>query len=866
MLRHPLSVSRGCAMPVLTIANAQRGRISAEMRADDDTLLGVEDSRFVKNSEFRSVAESLGMDWRLLMKFIDDFKRNGQRTVTHTISLSNVPPITIRLRPRVNTGMLTPLEFNGEPRSIIEKIINDTTFPSHCEPMIEWDDLDTLAMVDLDVLKADVAGYYTHNKMVELLSTFQPLPFAAWVTHGGGLRLAYHSMGGFTALELASVAHLNLSASVVYDRIEIKKQTRHPAYRRTDGRGCSTPKFMEQQTDMSIIRRWMRQITSNDDEVQSWLENNNLEVGKRYPHSCCPVNPSDEGKRDPVMVNEDGIFCHICESQGVSIGGNLPGFFPFGSLLRNTVGSLFACLVRNVTHWEHAQHVVINKMGIRGFSAKGVYSAALKCEHGTNDQRIPMAFMAGQNLIRFHHKWATNQGETYTKEVKPLIDGLPAVYDKMPDGSLAMNRAKVSTFENPVDLTTYGYPHLTPTFGMSFYGYHAYQPDRIEIPVVLQTSTLAREDMIRYRPKYVHSQHRMSIDDAWAHVELTFPGIYREFITLLIAAKGVAEVATSMPPMVYVAGPTGTSKTTSISVAAAICGDIHTEGTWSTNVERIRQQVINGRDNGTFVSFNEVIKNYQAAKGKMTSSGTALDTALGLTEGSTSHQMYIGPVKLGALPVLVWTDTTLPFQISEDQQLARRLIYVQLLSSVNWQRSINNLGMKIHDYRCVSERNTDACNSIVSHIIDKYFTSSMTFAEIAHDLGYSLMCESDALTAIRTDLRHFFDLVCKADTVTGSDALRWKGRGWKKISRSNVSPLAEVWLQLCDEANGGAFTESRTCSAEDWGKLLGVDRRIEFQIRPNGNSTVAVRFYEGKSQKQYLVNEELTNGDTSNVE
>jgi hypothetical protein len=270
--------------------------------------------------------------------------------------------------------------------------------------------------------------------------------------------------------------------------------------------------------------------------------------------------------------------------------------------------------------------------------------------HG-DDPRLPRVFHAGRDLIRFERKWVTNAGETYTKDVGPIVRTLPVCLFINSKGKLQADEEIEARFAQPIDLTGYGYPALTPVWGVRIYGHRLTVSDPNRIPVVVQQKALAPECMEAFRPRYVPVDQR-ELDEAaaWETLEEVFPKLHREAVKLLVAAKGVAEGEVGLPPMMFFSGPTGAAKTGTITVAAAICGDTNHSVPWANNVERLRQAILEGKDQGSFITFNEIVKDSKEG-GK--SLAKSLDFLLNITPDSMSHKLYVGPVQLGALPCVL---------------------------------------------------------------------------------------------------------------------------------------------------------------------------------------------------------------------
>jgi hypothetical protein len=806
--------------------NGQRIKIDA--RNGDNALLGRHSSMFRKQKDFADAAQILKVDVARLITFVDHFEQQSNPNVEYDLTELTVTDCHTWIRP------LYESEEKSKQYENIHDALADSSW-NECNPYIYWRDKDTLAAVDMDVSTPI-------DRIERILDHLNPVPSYAWLTHGGGLRLMYTPERDFTASEVASIAILNLAATQTYDALELKYGTRHPLYLK-DNLRCGPVLKLTQKLNDTAVSRWYRQYNATDKEALEYLANKGLELGKRYDHTHCPIAPSTSGRGNPVCVNDTGIFCFVCQAHGIQ-----NGFVPYAALMGGSSGTLLLKCVEKFTHYEHARFIIENKFGVSGEVGRLAYTAAMKLYHGT-DARIAMANTAGKNLIRFNRRWTNTNGEAY-KEVAPILETLPVSWKPTPSG-LKLDKSVVTILQQNFDLSDYGYPHLTPIIGCMIHGQHIQSVKTNEIPIILQTETLARDNMLKYRPRYL--RHHMPIEDAWKYVEDVFPGVSRNLIYLLIAAKGCMEAAVAMPPMIFITGPTGTSKSGSVLLAASICGDNNTEVVWNPNVDRIRQAIADGRDMGSYVTFNEIIKE----SGK-TSPLQAMDFILNLTPGSVSHKMYVGPVKLGSLPVFVWTDTEIPHDIKNDAQLSRRLTHVQLTTELDWKRTLKLSGVgRIEHFRTHSEQYADASNAILSHVIDTYFRESSTFEEIADELGYNtLLTQNDG----DDYLRYFFKLVCKAPDANETEQHRWGGRGWKKIQQDGGGELPQVWTALSDISTTGRFTTSRKVSERDWQRVVNATEPLVCEVKPHGSTCVGVRFISAvRTKREYRVNAELLN-------
>src|SRR5262249_47665480 len=132
--------------------------------------------------------------------------------------------------------------------------------------------------------------------------------------------------------------------------------------------------------------------------------------------------------------------------------------------------------------------------------------------------------------------------------------------------------------------------------------------DPSRLTTVAPNALLRPDAMARFRPQYVPPGRRMKLDEAWKVFETYFPGLVRNYLQLEIAAKGVAEGGVGLTPLILVTGPTASAKSATVTLAAAVCGDVCTEVVWTSSQERFRQAIKGGIDAGSFVAVHEVLK------------------------------------------------------------------------------------------------------------------------------------------------------------------------------------------------------------------------------------------------------------------
>lgn len=697
---------------------------------------------------------------------------------------------------------------------------------------VKWDDITDCCALDIDHAP-------DHVDLHVLTRLIQPVPKWAWVTRSNrGLRAIYHRDVNYDADEIAAMAIWYLSRKIPELKCEFLHKTFHPM-----DSSVVANKFQLVEDDFIqklIGRHGKDQL--NEEQINTFLEERGMQIGGRYPHSYCPFDPARHGERNPVHATDSGIYCYLCTGRGGS-----HAFRSYVGLLgAEGPPSDFRRLVKSRTHWEHAKYILRELTQLSDNVNERLYSSSLAFTHGEGGRDAGI-FTEQRNCIRVGDWWATENGEVYNKEIKSLLACLPSVRYTDEKGKTQTDEAGLTKLSQTVNTTELGYPSLDVIRGIRLYGHNLSYSER-NYTLVTQIGILRKEENVNFRPQYrasSQSNECEALRNAWGHLERVFPGINRNALYLCLSARGTAEGRIGLPSFIYLSGPSGSGKTSIIKIAAAMLGDFHTEHVWTNSVERVRQGVLHGKQNGMFVSFDEICKNARKAKVDFT---VAMDDALNLTPDSTSHQMYIGPVRLGALPAIFWTDTDVPNELRDSVQLGRRIIHCRLSERMDWESSLYESGVdQIERLRIAGLEFAEACDTIISEVIDRFFTVKKDLKTIAKELGYSALIDEVTDETVET-LKEFYLAVCQRPMLEGSDAKRWRGEGWKLIELSVPGGIMDLWEALQDSDNPKT---SRRCSEANWPVILRVSAPVEFELQSHG-SKLAVRFVKRTKEGQWI--------------
>lgn len=744
------------------------------------------------------------------------------------------------------------LRFTGDDvpatlRRAFAEPLNDSTIT---EALIEWNDVDRLCCLDIDYHGLDLDARPTCEQLRAVLDRIKPQPLAFHISHGRGAKLYYLSSPGYTARELAAVAGVSWVQIDPRATFDLTSNTRHPCYARTrDDRpapldGAHSVEWLHGQSDVSTLRKLLAGELEYDD-VKDYLAQKGWEFGAVRPHNECPIAPTNDHKEN-VFIGERGIMCHRCYARGYGAPGS-PGFVPY-SVLVGTVDSRLASMVRNFCHFEHASTVLANILpSVPVKILEIVYRVMLKVLHQFDDPRINLAMRAGKGFVRTRGMWVTVDGREVLEDGKAqFVNTLPAVKYVDGSGELKPDTARVVAFLNKGELDEYGYPEVSFIRGTKIYGVHLPYKDNENVKVIV------RSEFRTCVPTYVPSSKRMNIADAWGYLENEFPGINRNYVRLLIASKGASEGRLAQCPYLLVSGVSGAGKSTTVQIAAGLCGDRAEEPIYNANVERFRQALMDAARNSGFVCVNEIFKMSRNARLTPTQ---ALDPLLSLTEESRSHVMYIGSVPFGRLPVFVLTDIDFPVEVERDIQLARRFTFFQLPTANNWQDNLVAKNFRPHEFRKLSFDHNAAADAVVSDVIDEFFQTPTPLYKIAEALNCGSLAQASGEMDRSLDaLRSFYTLACNGPVATGASATRYPAaQGWRVVDRACQSPLVEAWEEIADGREPELWVRSRVATSIDWARTLKLPADVGpvlCEIKAGKNcSSVFVRFRSADNVK-----------------
>lgn len=746
------------------------------------------------------------------------------------------------------------------PKTFVELLaIEGYSWP---EPMIEWDNVEQLAAVDVD--------FHSDNRpprdyLLSQSGLLLPTPNMRWVSHGGGLRAIFFPAQGFAADECAALYLKNMLArgAAFFMRgaritsVELCTRTRHPKFPRGD-EVCSPVLTSTAGDPREVVATLLgEQKDADPAAVAEWLEQNGWESGQRYDHERCLIDPEYPSHGQPVWVGDGGIVCLSCKSHGKCYAGYwVPGFIPFTVLIDPTAVNCVANPIRQavygLAHWEHARHIAEAIWGT-GPHVEPIYRALLKLAH-VKPGDSPEKQAAMQDLIRrvffpeiriahcgsdwFH---TTNWRPMSANGKREVLQDLPAV-KYVREGTdrkgkvkveLASNTRKLGLLLNNGDLSEEGFPPLKLVRGVDF----GWSETAAEVPIITVVPAVP--------PFRFYGADRRDMAWVQTYLDERFPGVRLDVLKLLVAAKGIAQKDPHEPPRIFIKGASGSSKTAHVTLAAELACEGIQSMRLTADLERSQRLVIEGTKRCLFQFIDEVDKAKLSAE-KLT------QFVLSVSRGVTYHQLHVGNAEMEGVPAICFAGCELPKVFRSDRQLARRVVFVNLESGIlTTGKHWNETAGEIVGWRARESDNARAADMLVSEVMDRY--RGFTFERIAEDLGFASILKSPEFDIdVDAPKREFFKAVCESPETTHS---RWVGRHWRTFQPNSNEPLAEKFRAALDAVAGDFLDESATqpLVAAHWGEILGVPKLpITCDFDRHG-STLAVRFRRGKLRSPVCV-------------
>lgn len=666
-----------------------------------------------------------------------------------------------------------------------------------------------------------------------------PKPWAWWITHGGGVRLLFHSYGDFEARELASMAAVSLQPRLPTAYFELVKITYHPLCTRIRGeveQRCSDINYGKQSLD-GALAHWRGGAVSEvtDDDVAEYLMQRGMKPNARHEHELCPFDPCASPGNPSVVTEADGVFCFRCSSKGTRSRAT------WGELINGREHLRIVESAKALVPWQHVLHIIREDYGNRFASdvCRWAYTGLVKFYHQSGDPRLWRVGRTDYNLCRGQGMWlAADTLEPVQPAVGPeRLAELPScMWAKVdengewkdgPDGVL-IDRHRTNEKLS-------GWHPLVMVRGAKLWGRWLAYPDQ----------TIVRAEVNPAEAAYLPESKRVPLKDCEAKILESFPGLRLDYLKLCMAARGYAESGIGMVPLVIATGPSGAGKTKIIELAAVILGD------QAVKVPRGRWQESLGyqASRGGLVILDEFAKGYVGDKLR-----SALDFLLEIDRTFYYRRLYAGPTQVHLNSAIFATNNKYGEELDEHEQVGRRAVRVRLTKvTPDWTETNGAGGLEFW-----RQANKDVCDSYLSWVTDELFSDvhnqhKTSFHTIAADLGFSRLKDSADGDGTDRRIREFFRALCKMKEDNG--------RGWIKLDLDKSCPTVDLWRDLCDDwSDAKKRAKSTRIDERDLGKVLQIDvsenEDLEFMTRMRGRNLL-VKFQLSRSRKDYDTNRKI---------
>lgn len=715
---------------------------------------------------------------------------------------------------------------------------------------VEWDSAKRLAVLDVDWHGAPPPAWAA-LELALLGSTITPAGY--WRSRSGGLHAVFVEQDGIHADELAAACAVALLESPTLEActgIEVLARTGVPPAR--------APQAWQAQQVRELLPSWRRrELVEPDAEAIEALREERGWLGRDAEHTACPFaaeRPSSVPGRRPVYFSERGVLCLSCQAHGG------PSFVSWATLVHGEEkpNRVLEC-AEGLACWSHARFIIADAHGTRLAEPvqRLAYFALCKRIHGADDPRIPrLARSEAGDFVRGLGCWLDPRGFTPVKPVSAYYRSMPSNTYVDAEGRVGLDTTAASRCENTGDLP--GFPPILPVRGAQVWG------------TLLPYASLPRAVRVSHytgpgaAPRYRDASQR-DMPAAWAELQSRFPGLRADYLRLLLVARGFAESGEGRVPRVLTIGPSGSAKSTTVQLAAAILGD--RAELIADDARTFREAFDNATANGIgYLLCDELGKPLpRRLAARRTSNPFAIFLPLESRE-YTARLMYIGPVRTRMQSAVVITGTQVPDGMEQDRQLARRFVCVRLHETVpSWDASCG-----FGDATLIRAHLADACDAIWSEVVDDFFSHAPagTFEHAAARLGFSTLAEefdadgADSFSAIAR-VRELFDAVCAGEASSELPS-RWKAKGRRKWGFFDEAPAPQLWRELCDGFEDGvARFRSERVSELDLRAVLGVTgwpgERVWLEARGD-HRVLCLRFGVGPQRAPLATNAEMLGG------
>jgi hypothetical protein len=739
---------------------------------------------------------------------------------------------TVHTRPRKATNAESMPHTGATALEALDAALTYDGYGIDDQPLVYWNKRYPLACADVDFHGPQKIDSWS---LFAAFNYVYPQPLRLWRSHGGGVKAVFIDADRMTAEEAAGLYCYGLRHGGYASGctgMEVKWETFLPWYRRgelTCGEIQAQDFAFADPGDSDALRELTSSLPTegaNEEAGEQWREENNRNLGQRFPHTECPIDPCEGSHNDPVVVYEDGVFCFRC--------GRLT---PYTALIKGVVRkrSLVRQAAWSWVPWDQAQHYLRHE-GVPDKIAPLVYRAAIKWLHckakddeatrATHEHKLKMVFnrqgsSAGLVLVEGNQWVNANDmkepvGAKLEKRInalpqlcyfKPKTKNTPAKFVADKDGAESAKLFEGKAIEN------LGWYTLTRLFGV-----HMWAPRELEADERILV-------VVPGDPPFKPQHKGWTLARAENHFREQFPGINLDYLRLALFAKGFTQRDFTEPPRVYATGQSGSGKTHTWLLAAEIgmCGALEIK--LGNNAEWFAQSVVTAASGSDMAYIDEVMKGSQEQRKML------IGYVLSLHKGMAYHKMQAGGAHQPALPAILLADIDVDTDYGADVQTARRTVRVHLGAGAVGKNWIESCGGSIVGWRKrgLFGENAKAADVFLADVIERLRSFDDTTFETAakKNLKFNRLSEPTADHDPDADLRALY--------------AAWDAAEKHKPEKEDTNFRGPGWVVLhwdCDWEHP-VIVALRTLLKNDWDDLQVIHGAQWGQIIPNKTGLVA---------------------------
>lgn len=702
-----------------------------------------------------------------------------------------------------SAGDTGPIRVVGpDPWLVLEKSL------STGKEFHRWRSRVRLCVLDVDVRPGTAFGRADLERI--LIQCAGPLPVAGWLSRRGGIHFVFVADDAGTGYALTAeqkAGAFALLARGLRDprvmRLELLASTREVP----DGRITNPRRYGVEDLLGHLTKRGGADAVDAQ-EVERWVHGRGLHLGGRFGHEHCPFQPEPHQGRDPVVVNEDGVYCFRCA------GKTGRGWAPWSWLLRGNdhleTDDWIANAAAARVHWTHADLIVQAVAPTLGAAVRrAAYAALVTIYHDPDVAAEVMSWASTAPLVRGEAAWLL------WPEARPIpvsattTRSLPWTQGRGPELERATRAVGVLK----------GYVPIRPTRCLVSTPTAAPAHNAVLAPVVRPTDA-------RPCSKFMPMEEIRSV---LKQTLLGFTDAHWNALLVTVLAGMRAQTAPATPSILLIDGPSGCGKGMVVHLAAGVLGGLPGKIHLSDDHEEARRSIGEAVISATPLIFMDEIGKLPSGTWGVTS------PLLEVTATVSWRQLYSGPAQAPMTSAVILAGSTIPNGFTTMRELARRvarisLPEVNLAKSDTWESRLFNLVQTQAEGLLSTDPGRSIADPIREWAREQIVNDVGGWVDLAVRYGAVRLTDDDEARALNEVIRDLYRLW----TEGGPECIAVKaGRhnGWLygHLDEDSVStPVGDVvrawWHAEGPSARHAAMATLQTASVAD---ALGIDLRLK---------------------------------------